>query len=1108
MNLLSFDSIKYGALLALLITSCQADKTTEGIADAPPAEFSLFQLLDANSTGVQFVNEVADRNDMNGLTYRNFYNGGGVAIGDINNDGLSDLYFTANLKGNKLYLNKGDFRFEDITEKAGVAGTKAWSTGVTMADVNADGLLDIYVSNSGDIAGDNKENELFINNGDLTFSEKAAEYGLNNKGFSTQAAFFDYDLDGDLDCYLLNNSFKDPGRIELYRSMRDIPDELGGDKLYKNEDGKFIDISQQAGIYSSAIGFGLGTCIGDVNGDYYPDIYVSNDFWERDYLYINQRDGTYSEELNTRIDFCSISSMGGDIADINNDGYPEIISTDMLAADNYRLKAMTAFDPYHLEDMKYRANYHYQFGQNCLHLNDGQGNFQEIAMLSGVSATDWSWGALFFDFDNNGLKDLFISNGIQRDLMSMDFRDFMADNKMYVKMARDEPIDYPALTAKMPSNPIKNVAFLNKGRLRFSNQTDELGLGQPAFSNGSAYGDLDNDGDLDLVINNVNEPAFIYKNESDRSEHNYLKIRFKGASKNAFGIGATVTVITKKDKQVTQNFNTRGYQSSIEPHLIFGLGKADSVQRLEVIWPDKKQQIFTNLPGNQELVLDYQDASLEAPATMVTPDPLFREVTRQAIKGNTRHQENRYNDFDHEILLLNMLSTESPKIIKGDVNQDGREDFILLGAKGDKDKLFLQDQNGAFYRKAVPAFERTKAFESTCGALMDHDQDGDLDLLLGAGGNEYQDGRDYFTLRYFENKGSGNFSLNNSKTPPIIGNFSCLEPADFDGDGDLDIFAGARLVPGNYGLPPRSFLLRNNDGNWEDITPIDLADIGMITDASWADIDGDSDQDLVVVGDWIPIQIFKNEDGSLVRQSPIANSSGWWNCLEAADLDLDGDIDFVLGNRGLNSKLQASSSKPLTMFVNDFDGNKKTEFIINWYAPLEDQAYPFATKPDLTSQLPNLRKQILKYEEYAKHTYETLFPFDIRQGSISYEVNTLNNSILWNMGTHFALQALPQEAQLAPVYGIAVGDLTEDGLPDIWLGGNLYNLKPQVGRHNASRGLLLTGLGRRLFKPLPAAESGIYVKGEVRGAQILQAGQQQLLLIARNNEEALVFRKR
>jgi hypothetical protein len=1112
--MISLKKYFYSILAISLVWSACTKETTEPAeqtAESAIAGQTHFQLLDAAATGVDFVNQVEDQEDFNILTYRNFYNGGGVAIGDINNDSLPDLYFTSNMSGNKLYLNKGNLQFEDITEQAGVAGTRAWSTGVTMADVNGDGWLDIYVSNSGDIAGDNKENELFINRGNLTFSEEAKKYGLNNQGYSTQAAFFDYDLDGDLDCYLLNNSFKDPGKIELFTSMRDQPDEMGGDKLYRNDGGKFTDVSQQAGIYSSAIGFGLGAVIGDINQDIYPDIYISNDFWERDYLYINQGDGTFSEELIDRIDFCSISSMGGDMADINNDGHPEIFTTDMLAGDNYRLKAMSAFDPYHLENMKYRANYHYQIGQNCLHLNNGRGDFQEVSMLSGVAATDWSWGALIFDFENDGHKDLFVSNGLQRDLMYMDFRDFLSDNGVYRKIALKEAVDYPAMISQMPSNPVRNFAFRNNGNLGFTDDTDQLGLAQPSFSNGAAYGDLDNDGDLDLVINNVNMPAFIYQNEAEKTQHHYLKLRFKGYAENPFGIGAQVKITTAAGIQTLQNFNTRGFESSIEPQLIFGLGKVNTIESLQVTWPDKQQQLLTNLSADQTITLDHSEATAAAVVSVAaeeSPVALMSEISGQIIQGDTRHQENRYNDFDHEILLWRMLSTEGPRIVKGDVNGDTREDFVLLGARDDEDKLFVQQADGTFMRQDSEGLAMAKSFESSCGAFMDVDQDGDQDLILGSGGNEYQDGGQRFILRYFENDGRGGLFPVSRNAPPLVGNFSCLEAEDFNGDGSPDVFLGGRCVPGNYGLPPRSFLMANRRGEWLDVTPEALAGIGMVTDATWADVDGDQDKDLIVVGEWMGVYIFINDKGILNSHIEVSDSQGWWNRVEAADLDQDGDIDFVLGNWGLNSKLQASPKRPLNLYVNDFDNNGKTEFILNWYAPLDSQSYPFATKGELTSQLPQLRKQILKYEDYAKQTYETLFSPELRQQSLAYQATYLESAVLWNEGGSFQLEALPVEAQIAPVFAIAVDDFNKDGHQDIWLGGNFYGLKPQVGRHDASRGTLLMGKGKRAFEALSPAEAGIYVEGEVRDAVTIETVKGRLMLISRNNEETLIYRKK
>ena len=1097
----------YFFIFWLIIIGCTSEENIPETKDTEVKKSTYFDLLDANTTGIHFVNQVVDRNDINILTYRNYYNGGGVAIGDLNNDGLSDIYFTSNLGSNKLYLNKGDFKFEDITDKAGVSGTRSWSTGVTMADINADGYLDIYVSNSGDIDGGNKQNELFINNGDLTFSDQAEEYGLDNKGYSTQAAFFDYDQDGDLDCYLLNTSFKDPAKIELYKSMRDTPDELSGDKLYRNDGARFTDVTLQAGIYSSQIGFGLGTCIGDVNNDYLPDIYVSNDFWERDYLYINKGDGTFSEELHKRVNFCSISSMGGDIADINNDGYPEIISTDMLAADNYRLKAMTQFDAYHIEDMKYRANYHYQIGQNCLHLNDGTGKFQEVAMMSGVSATDWSWGALFFDFENDGLKDLFISNGLQKDLMSMDFRDFMSESGTYQKMANKEEVNFKQVISKMPSSPLKNYAFSNTGNLNFENKAADLGLDKLSFSNGSAYGDLDNDGDLDLVVNNVNMHAFVYKNEAEKTNNNYLKVKFKGPESNPFGIGARVVIKTSTGTQVLENLNTRGFQSSTAPEIIFGLG-SESIKSLVVVWPDFKKQTLSNVASNEVITLNYGDASsIAVPDVSKNGIVLYQEVSNELISGRSRHIENEYNDFDHEILLLSKLSEEGHRILKSDVNSDGREDFLLLGAKDDEDKLFVQSENGKFERKKVTAFSKSKNFESSCGVFFDYDKDGDQDLLIGSGGNEYQLGRDNFVIRYFKNDGAVNFEMADANLPPIIANVASIESSDIDNDGDEDLFIGSRCVPGNYGIAPRSYLLQNEGSSWTDISSPELQGVGMVTDATWADTDGDGDEDLVIVGDWMAIHVFENTDGDFKILKTIPESNGWWNRIVPSDLDGDGDMDFVIGNRGDNSKLKASPGKPMRMFVNDFDQNGKTEFIINWYPPNENKAYPFATKPEITQQLPALKKQILKYDDYAKQTYESMFSDEVKKQSIAYELNNISTSVLWNNDGKLELTKLPKEAQISPVFGIVSEDLDGDYIKDIWLGGNMYGIKPQIGRHDASRGVFLKGSKSKTFGYQPPSKSGIYVEGEVRDAVSIKTKDGIALLIGRNNEDLLMFKK-
>ncbi len=1092
------------ALIALFLCACSDKKDDSDQRTAATSD--LFQLLSPGETGVNFVNSVSDGDKFNILTYRNFYNGGGVAIGDINNDSLPDLFFTANQQKNRLYLNKGNLKFEDITEKAGVAGSMSWSTGVTMADINGDGLLDIYVCNSGDVDGNDKKNELFINNGNGTFSEKAREYNLDNDGYSTHAAFFDYDGDGDLDCYILNNSFRDPARIELYRKVREQPSP-GGHKLMRNDGNTFTDVTTKAGIYSSEIAFGLGVAVSDLNGDNWPDLYISNDFWERDYMYLNNGDGTFSEDLTSRVNYVSSSSMGADIADINNDGHPEIFTTDMLPADNYRLKTTMAFDPYHLEDLKYRANYHYQITQNCLHLNDGNAHFAEIGLMSGVAATDWSWGALIFDFENDGNKDIFVSNGILKDIMSMDFLEFIGNEVKEHRNAGKSSFEYQKFISNIPTQSLKNYAFVNQGNLQFTNRSSTLGLGQDSYSNGAAYGDLDNDGDADLVVNNINSESFIYRNDADKKTKNrFLKLRFRGKSPNVFGIGVSVAARSKSGTRVLQNHNTRGFQSSIEPNLLLGLGDDEQVDELVITWPDRKEQVLKNIKANQTLTIDYQNAQPPKPVQQNTA-AMFGDITSRAIEGNAVHRENRYNDFDDEILLVRMLSTEGPRLVRGDVNKDGLTDFLLCGASGDPDKLFIQQANGKFRFKPNAAFENDKGFESTCGAFLDYDGDGDADLMMGSGGNQPGVDRSNFLVRMYINDGQGNFSPQPSAMPKVIGNLATIKAADIDGDGDDDVFVGARNVPGNYGLPPRSHLLVNDRGVWNDITPPTLANAGMVTDASWSDTDGDKDLDLVIVGDWMPMTVFVNENGLFENKVVVPNSNGWWNRIEASDLDGDGDVDFVAGNWGLNTKFKASVERPLTMFVNDFDKNGKSEFIINWYPPMDSISYPFATKPELTAQLPALRKQILRYVDYGYKTFDSLFPAEIRNNSLRYDAYTLQNTVFWNNNGSFEAMPLPVQAQVAPVFGIVADDIDGDGKKDIWLGGNFYALKPQAGRHNASRGVLLKGNGSRQFQYMPNAEAGIYVDGEVRDAALIQMGNKKQLVVARNNDEIKVFGK-
>ncbi|HYF70280.1 MAG TPA: VCBS repeat-containing protein [Ohtaekwangia sp.] len=1087
--------------ILLCINACSDSTNEKKRTDA----FSQFTLLSPEKTGIAFVNAVKDQKDFNVFTYRNFYNGGGVAIGDINNDSLPDIYFTANMAPNKLYLNKGNFQFEDITETALVKGTKSWSTGVTMTDVNNDGYLDIYVCNSGDLKGGNKENELYINNGDLTFTESAAAYKLHDKGFSTHASFFDFDQDGDLDCYLLNNSFKSIERVDQFLIKREDRDKEGGDKLLRNDGGYFTDVSEEAGIYGGWIGFGLGVSVSDLNEDMLPDIYVSNDFWERDYLYINRGNGTFSEEITSRTSILSASSMGSDVADLNNDGYADIFTTEMLPADNVRLKTMAKFEETNIKELKVRSSYHYQIMQNCLHFNEGDGRFQELAPLANVAATDWSWGSLMFDMNNDGWKDIFVSNGIYRDITSMDFSDFVADRDNIKKIVHETgKFDFEDLLALVPSSKISNYGFLNQHGKVFQNATDSLGLGLPSFSNGAAYGDLDNDGDMDLVVNNINSPAFIYKNNGEKEKtHAFLKVKFNGPEKNTFGIGAKVFVYTNRGKQVFQNFMARGFQSSVEPCVLVGLGKAAKVDSMVVIWPDRKKQVIKDIGINQTIVAKYAEAKELFNTTSKEVTPLLQDVSSHVLKENYTHKENSFNDFDHERLLPRAVSTEGPEILTGDLNGDSLEDFVLLGAAGASDKIFYQNTEGMFTEYKENVLAADSVFESTCGAIFDRDNDGDLDILIGSGGNERQT-----SLRYYENDGKGRFTRQSDAIPNVVGDFSCIVTEDFDQDGNTDLFIGGRIIPGNYGVIPNSYLFQNEGKTWKDVTPNDLKQAGMVTAAIWSDADQDGKNDLIVTGEWMPVIIFRNTGTALAPGKALANTEGWWTAIKKADLNSDGLEDIVLGNWGLNSKFKTSVDKPMKMFVNDFDSNGKTEFVITWYPPAENTAYPFATKMDLTAQLPFLKKKNLKYADFATKTYDDLFSSVEKEGVKTFVINQLQSSILFNQGKlNYELRELPIEAQVSPVFAIAVNDFDGDNIADLLLCGNFYKLKPEVGRQDANHGVILKGDGKGNFYHLPSIETGIYIKGEVRDIKQIKAGSDNIIIIGRNNAPVIVLKK-
>lgn len=1093
-------------LSVLLIPGCTSE--SQFIPENP-----LFYKLDKSKTGVAFSNNVSPTQEFNIFTYRNFYNGGGVAVGDVNNDDLPDIYMVANQGANKLFLNQGDFTFTDVTEQAGVAGTKPWSTGVAMADVNGDGLLDIYVLNSADIGGNNRANELFINQGDGNFSEEAKAYNLDDPAYSVHASFFDYDADGDLDCYLVNNSFKGtgPNMRTLLSQSRDGVDAMGGDKLLRNDGGLFTDVSQEAGIHQGAIGFGLGAIVGDVNGDHRPDIYVSNDFWERDYLYINQGNGQFRDELTSRTSHVSQSSMGSDIGDINNDGRMDIFTTDMLPTDAARIKTMTVFDDYHVEDPQYHDSYHYQYVQNTLQLNNGNGTFSETGFLSGVAATDWSWGALMFDFSNNGWKDLFVSNGIFRDVTDKDFRNFISDRSNIAKIVRERgAFDILDFLERMPSQKIKNVGFRNNKDKTFTRDSDSLGFYQPTFSSGAAYGDLDNDGDLDLVVNNLNENAFIYRNDSDRFTNNhFLKLKFEGSDSNKFGIGASVKIVTGKGRQVGQNMSSRSFQSSVPPELHFGLADQTKIDSLVVTWPDRSRQVLTGLEADQAITLRYEEADSgpEVEKSPQTQPPLLQDVTSKVISGDITHRENHFIDFEQNRLLPHMLSTTGPELSIGDMNGDGRDDIFMTGAMNQQDKLFFQQPEDGFTPYISADLAADSVHESTAAELVDLDTDGDLDLIIANGGNQYELESPHNQVRAYVNRGDGTYIRAPELAPSIQIDASCIRANDIDNDGDMDLFIGARMVPKRYGENPRSYLLQNNGkGQWTDITPQELQTPGMVTDAVWTDWDGDGDDDLTVVGEWMPVTLFVNNNGTLNFDRKIEQSSGWWSAVHPTDVDSDGDIDFVLGNWGRNSKFDASPKKPISMYVNDFNGDGKPHAIITTYQPGDDTAYPFATYNDLVVEMPFLQERIPGHHDFAEQTYEQIFTRQERSGALEKQVQTLSSSILINNEGSFSMKALPLEAQVSPVFSVVSQDFNEDQTMDLLLLGNLHGLKPEVGRLADNYGVFLYNDGAMNFTFQPYYKTHNFIQGEVRDAQTITIGGEQHIIVSRNDDTLMIFR--
>jgi enediyne biosynthesis protein E4 len=1068
---------------------------------------TLFTLMDAKTTGIDFINKVNNTEKFNIFSYRNFYNGGGVAIGDINNDGLSDVYMTANMGQNKLYLNKGNFKFQDISNTAFIDSVKRWSTGVVFVDINSDGWLDIYVCNAGYESGKAPANHLYINNKDQTFTERAKEYGLDDTGYTTHAAFFDYDKDGDLDAYILNNSFIPVNTLnysnkrELRAEDWDVKDFLkgGGDKLLRNDNGKFNDVSAKAGIYGSLIGFGLGISVSDVNNDNWPDIYISNDFFEKDYLYINNKKGGFKEELEQRMGHISQSSMGSDVADINNDGFTDIFATDMLPDEDERLKRTSSFDGIDVYTDKRNRGFYNQYVQNTLQLNDGNANFKEIAFMSGVYGSDWSWGALIFDADNDGWQDLIVSNGIYKDVIDQDFIDFFADEVMQ-KMAlsgRKENID--TVINKMPSTPIKNKAYKNLGNLKFNNEAASWGLDQPGFSNGAAYGDLDNDGDLDLIINNVNQESFIYKNNNN-AKLNSVVISLKGQGKNTFAIGAKIKVTANGKSYLREIMPSRGFQSSVDYKTVVGIEKSIKADTIQVLWPDGKVSYKYNSEINKVHEFNQSDAIPNNYKT-IKPRPLFAVNTK--TKFLSHKENNDYKDFHNERGLYEMISKEGPAFAKGDLNNDGLDDLFIGAAKGQKPQLYMSSNMGYTLNNSAIIYED---FEDTAAVFFDADKDGDLDLFVGSGGNHQIPLTREMQDRIYINDGKNKFILSTKALPTNGMNTSVAVAMDYDKDGDNDLFVGSRSVPLSYGIIPSSYLYQNDgNGMFKDVAITNcesLSKAGFITSAAYVNIDEDKNEELILSSYWGGIKIYKNNNGKFVEmKTELTSLSGMWNYVGASDLDNDGDQDLVLGNDGTNSYL---SQYPMSLWIGDFDDNSTIDKIVT--RNIGGKNLPIMMKREFMEQLPSLKKNSnIKHQVYASKSLEEILQNKVSKAQ-KYNANFFESVIMFNEGNlKFKKIVLPNNFQVSAFKAAAFLDVNNDGFIDIIPGGNKDTYLPQFGRLDAFCGDIIINEKGQRFSSLSSHNSGLNLKGEVRHMQLLKTKSGVNLFVVINNESPRLY---
>jgi hypothetical protein len=1029
-------------------------------------EKPLFEKIEADKSGIQFANIVTESEQENILNYEYFYNGGGVASGDFNNDGFVDLYFTGSQVDNKLYLNKGtNLQFEDITEKAGVAGRKgAWKTGVSIVDINADGWLDIYVCYSGLRDSTLRKNQLFINNQNLTFSDKAAEYGLDDSGYSTQAAFFDYDLDGDLDCFLVNHNLAGYQRKEA-SVMRNAYDYNAGDKLFRNEgNNRFTDISKESGIKSNPLGFGLGVMISDINQDGYPDIYVTNDYVEDDYLYINQQGKTFKDELRERIAHTSYSSMGIDIADINNDGLSDIFTLDMLPEDNARQKLLLWADNWNTYQAQLQNGFWHANMRNMLQVNNGNGKFSEIGQLSGVSNTDWSWGTLLADFDMDGYKDIFVTNGIGKDYTNADFIKYYNDEE-----ANGSRKPFLEHLKQMPTSQTKNYIFKNNTNLTFTNTQKDWGFDQATVASGCVYADLDNDGDLELITNNLNEPSRIYKNtQQENSPKNFVRIKLKGSTLNPFGIGAKITVKANQNIQTQEVSPTHGFQSSSIGDLLFALPNDVKKCDVKIRWSDGSLQLLSESPVNQIITADFAKKGDvdEKPEISVVPLLIKNKVI------DYQHIIAPINNFDRQVMLPTHYSYTGPKMAVGDVNLDGIEDVFICGTTEQTGGFVLGNKTNLLKLSSQQKHHNQDAIIQD----FNGDKFPDLYIVNGNYANaQFTEQNDELWL----NDGKGNF-----KKAPLLEdqtNSLCVKSLDFDRDGDIDLFVGGHIKPNHFPFSEESFLLKN-DGKAH-FSKISLGDLGLVTDATVTDLDGDKFEEIIVVGEWMSPIVLKNTKGEFNQSlnHSFTHCAGWYNTIAKADIDGDGDEDFILGNLGTNTQIRATENEPASLVYDDFDQNGTTDFFMNYY--IQGKSYPAYSRDEVAEQMPILKKKFPDYKTFSEATMEQFFDGNVLEKAKKKEITTLKTLILENKKGELIAHELPIQAQNAPVYAILAEDFNHDGKKDLLLMGNNSKLRLRIGKVDANTGVMLLNKGNFNFESLSAQQSGVYVRGDVRSVK-------------------------